>query len=78
VLVVCGMPIIFFILSLPLYVEMKTRKKIVTQYERECPVCGKKLTGFNERQLNWNYNIHITSCKAKQKKEAMKNETMDK
>lgn len=35
---------------------------------KRCPICKKEIRGFNNKQLDWNYYVHVESCKRKQKK----------
>ena len=37
-------------------------------YKKVCPICKKEFCYTNEKQLEWNYNIHYKSCKEKKQK----------
>jgi len=49
---------------------MKTTKVSVNKYEQKCPECGKILSGFNKKQLEWNFGVHIHKHKKDEKQKS--------
>ena len=43
-------------------------------YIKNCPLCGKKFVYVHKGQFEYNYNVHLVSCKKKQKKKLNKQE----
>ena len=41
----------------------------VKVFEKICPICGKKIISLNEKQMEYNFNLHYISCKEKNNKE---------
>lgn len=37
-------------------------------YKKVCPICKKEFSNTNQKQLEWNYLIHLQSCKKKKKR----------
>jgi hypothetical protein len=46
---------------------MEETKKTIISYNKVCKECGKIIEGFNKKQVQWNYDIHIKSHKKKEK-----------
>lgn len=53
---------------------MELKEEQAVKYSCTCPLCNIKITGFNKKQVEWNYNIHFQKCKktSKSKKEIKK------
>lgn len=37
-------------------------------YKRICPYCGTSIISMYEKQLDFNFNVHMTTCKDNPKK----------
>jgi len=33
------------------------------EYKKSCEICGKEINSTSKKQLDWNYMIHLASCK---------------
>jgi|WetSurSiteA1Bulk_404760.scaffolds.fasta_scaffold267686_3 hypothetical protein len=54
------------------YNKMEETKKTLSHYALTCKECGKEISGFNKKQVQWNYNVHLESHKNDKKEEAKK------
>lgn len=43
-------------------------EKDIEIFKKICPFCGKEIKSLNERQANYNFNLHYQSCKKKSEK----------
>lgn len=45
---------------------MKSTKKQIKQYSKNCPKCKKEIKGYSESQVDYNLKLHLETHNGKQ------------
>lgn len=45
--------------------KLKKKKETKITFSYECPYCGKEFKSENKKQLDYNFGLHLESCRRK-------------